>query len=156
MKPFTILLLACTLGVQAQSDESVKNEATAHKFVECWTMENYLDLPKLFAEDCIYLEMPSGRTFTGKEAVKNFASATLYGIPDTYTEIVSIIANDKMAAVEWIMAGTNSVGWPNIPATGKSFRLPILTIMEIENGLIIKNRDYWDWETFHNAVKGED
>jgi hypothetical protein len=28
--------------------------------------------------------------------------------------------------------------------------------MEIENGLIVKNRDYFEWETFHNAVKGED
>ena len=100
--------------------------------------------------------MPSGRSFNSKEAIKNYASATLYGIPDTHAEVISIVANDKMAAVEWVMSGTNSVGWPNIPASGKSFRIPNITIMEIENGLIIKNRDYWDWKTFYNAVKGDD
>jgi hypothetical protein len=73
-------------------------------------MENYFELPKLFADGCNYIEMQSGRTFTGKEAVKNYASASLYGIPDTHMEVVSILANDKMAAVEWIMSGTNSIG----------------------------------------------
>jgi steroid delta-isomerase-like uncharacterized protein len=156
MRFVPLLLLICILGVHAQTNESENNEAIARRFVESWTMENYLDLPKLFADNCIYLEMPSGRSFTSKEGIKNYASATLYGIPDTHTEVVSIIANDTMAAVEWIMSGTNSVGWPNIPASGKSFQVPIVTIMEIEDGLIIKSRDYWNWETFYNAVKGDD
>lgn len=156
MKLLTILLLACTIGVHAQSDEMANNKAIARKFVKSWTMENYLDLPKLFAENCIYIEMPSGRTFSDHEAIKNYASATLYGIPDTHTEVVSVIANDKMAAVEWVMSGTNTKGWPDIPASGRSFRLPVCSIMEIENGLIIRNRDYWNWETFHDAVMRED
>jgi ketosteroid isomerase-like protein len=60
-----------------------------------------------------------------------------------------------MAVVEWMMSGTNTVGWPNIPASGKSFNLPIVSIMEIEDGLIIRNRDYWDWDTFHSAVSDD-
>lgn len=27
-----------------------------------------------------------------------------------------------------------------------------MMIMEIEDGLMVKNRDYWDWATFWNAV----
>jgi len=106
----------------------------------------------MFSEDCRYFEMPSGRTFNSREEIRNYASATLWGMPDTKTEVKSVIADENMAAVEWVMSGTNTVGWPNIPASGKSCIIPIVSVMEIENGLIVENRDYWDHETFINAV----
>ena len=156
MRFVPLLLFICILGVHAQPDESENNEAIARRFVEFWTLEHYKDLAQLFAENCIYVETPSGNKFSGREAIQNYASTTLNGMSDTHAEIITVVANDKMAVVEWIWSGTNSTGWPNIPASGKTFRLPVLTIMEIENGMIIKNRDYWDWETFYNAVKGAD
>jgi len=77
MKIIPFLLMLSVLGVDAQQSQTENNEAIARSFVESWIMENYLDLPRLFAENCIYLEMPSGRSFTSKEAIKNYASATL-------------------------------------------------------------------------------
>lgn len=77
MKIIPFLLMLSVLGVHAQQSQTENNEAIARSFVESWIMENYLDLPRLFAENCIYLEMPSGRSFTSKEAIKNYASATL-------------------------------------------------------------------------------
>ena len=153
---FLFFFIICVVGIHAQPNESENNEAIARRFVEFWTLEHYKDLAQLFAENCIYVETPSGNKFSGREAIQNYASTTLNGMSDTQAEIITVVANDKMAVVEWIWSGTNSIGWPNIPASGKTFRLPVLTIMEIENGMIIRNRDYWDWETFYNAVKSDD
>ncbi len=143
------------LGVHAQPGVIKDNEVLARNFAESGTLERYEKLPTLFAEEGIYLEMPSGRKFTGREEIRNHGSATLSGIPDTRTEVISVVANEKTAVVEWTMSGTNTVGWPNIPASGKSFRLPVVWIMEIEDGLIVRIRDYWDWQTFHSAVSSE-
>ena len=51
--------------------------------------------------------------------------------------------------VEWIWKGTNPVGWATmgIPATGKYFEIKGESEMKIENDLIRKNSDYWDWRT---------
>lgn len=146
------LLLFILLGVNAQSKLEKNNEAIARSFVECWSADKYSNLPKLFADQCEYIEIPSGRTWNTPDAILEYAEATLSGIPDCHTKVVSVVANENMAAVEWIMAGTNTVGWPNIPSSGKSFNLKVLSIMVIEDGLITNNRDYWDVETFIKAV----
>ena len=146
------LFLFILIGVNAQTKLEKNNEVIARLLVECWSADKYNDLPKLFADQCEYIEIPSGRTWNTPDAILGYAEATLSGIPDCHTKVVSVVANENMAAVEWIMAGTNTVGWPNIPSSGKPFNLKVLSIMEIEDGLIIKNRDYWDVETFIKAV----
>jgi steroid delta-isomerase-like uncharacterized protein len=147
------LFLFILIGVNAQNNLEKQNEAIARSLVECWAADKYQDLPALFADQCEYIEMPSGRTWNTPEAILGYAEATLSGIPDCHTKVVSVVANENMAAVEWIMAGTNTLGWPNIPASDKSFALKVMSIMEIEDGLIAKNRDYWDVETFLNQVR---
>ena len=146
------LFLLILIGVNAQTEPEKKNEAIARSFVECWSADKYHHLPALFAEQCEYIEICSGRTWIAPAGILGYAEATLSGIPDCHTRVVSVVANEQMAAVEWIMAGTNTVGWPNIPASGKTFSLKVLSIMEIEDGLIVKNRDYWDVESFLRAV----
>lgn len=146
------LFLFILIGVNAQTTLEKKNEAIARSFVECWSADKFHDLPGLFADQCEYIEIPSGRTWNTPDAIFGYAEATLSGMPDCHTSVISVVANENMAAVEWIMAGTNTVGWPNIPASGKSFNLKVLSIMEIEDGLIAKVRDYWDVETFVKAV----
>ena len=39
-----------------------------------------------------------------------------------------------------------------IPATNKYFELKGLSIMEIEKGLIKRNSDYWDWNSFIKGI----
>jgi steroid delta-isomerase-like uncharacterized protein len=65
---------------------------------------------------------------------------------------VSVTSNDKQLVIEWIFNGTNTVGWPNIPANNRTFNLKGVSVMEIENGKIKHNREYWDMQTFAKAV----
>ena len=39
-----------------------------------------------------------------------------------------------------------------IPATGKYFELPGVSVMEIENGKITQNIDFWDWNSFMRLI----
>jgi len=104
----------------------------------------------LFAENSIYEEVASGRSYKTRENIATYIGSTISGIPDTKFKTVSILANDSLAVVEWIWKGTNSVGWADmgLPATNKYFELRGLSIMVIKNGLITRNSDYWDWSTF--------
>jgi len=104
----------------------------------------------LFAENSIYEEVASGRSYKTREKIAIYIGSTISGIPDTKFETKNILANDSLAVVEWIWKGTNSVGWADmgLPATNKYFELRGLSIMVIKNGLITRNSDYWDWSTF--------
>lgn len=158
MKTNLILSVICILAMfftNCSDKKSVQeNESVARAFIEAWDSHDMNRLNSLFADEFVYLEVASGRSYSTEEALANYGNATIAGIPDSKFEIVSVMANEKFAAVEWIWKGTNSVGWDfmGIPATNKYFELSGVSVMEIENQKIKRNSDYWDWNTFMQLI----
>lgn len=147
-------------GSCAQDDNKKiiqKNEAIAISFIESLNSHNADKLALLFAEQCFYKEVASGRSYSNRQSIAAYIGSTIAGIPDLKFAVVNILANDSLAVVEWIWKGTNSVGWADmgIPATNKYFELMGISIMEIENGLIKRNSDYWDWNSFIKGIGAE-
>ena len=145
-----IFLICSSCGGQTNKSLIQKNEVIAKSFIEYLNSHDVDKFTSLFAENSIYEEVASGRSYKTLEKIAIYIGSTISGIPDTKFEPVNIFANDSLAVIEWIWKGTNSVGWADmgLPATNKYFELRGLTIMKIKNGLIIRNSDYWDWNTF--------
>jgi|GEM_PF-830560 len=131
-----------------------ENEAIAETFITAWDIHDANMLSSLFADEFAYIEVTSGRVYNDKMALAMYAESTLSGLPDSRFEVVTVVANEKYAAVVWIWKATNTVGWPymGIPATDKYFEMLGASVMEIENGKIIWNKDYWDWNTFMQMI----
>ncbi|MBN1791964.1 MAG: nuclear transport factor 2 family protein [Bacteroidales bacterium] len=145
-----IYLIFSSCAGQNTSSLIRKNENIAKSFIEYLNAHDVDKFITLFAENCVYEEIASGRSYKTREKIAIYIRSTLSGIPDTKFETVNILAKDSLAVVEWIWKGTNSVGWTDmgLPATNKYFELRGLTIMVIKNGLITRNSDYWDWNSF--------
>lgn len=137
-----------------ESELATQNEAIAEAFIDAFNAHDADMLNSLFADDFVYTEVTSGRTFTNKVDLAMYINLTVSGVPDTQFEIVSVVANEQYAAVVWIWKATNTVGWPymGIPPTNKYFEMLGASVMEIENGKIIWNKDYWDWNTFIQLI----
>jgi steroid delta-isomerase-like uncharacterized protein len=153
----TFLLLCSTLtGISNEKhDKKIRqNEVLVNSFIEALNTQDLDKLTSLFKEDGTYEEVCSGRIHTGKKAISAYIAATLEGIPDSKFELVSISCSTNYAMFEWIWKGTNSVGWPamNLPLTNKLLELRGVSVMDIENGRIRANRDYWDWNSFMKGI----
>ena len=151
---FIICFLTFSFTSKIENNMVKENETIAKAFIEAWNSHDMKKLNSLFATEFVYIEVASGRKYYNEEALSNYGNLTIAGIPDTKFEIVSVMANEKFAAVEWIWKGTNSVGWDfmGIPATNKYFELPGVSVMEIENDKITRNCDYWDWNSFMRLI----
>jgi len=67
--------------------------------------------------------------------------------PDFGIELTAgFVAGDR-AAMEWVMSGTHERGLPGMPATGRRFRVRGATMLELRDGRVTRNRDYWDTAT---------
>ncbi len=143
------LTVNCTRNKLAQQNASI-----ARSFIEAWDSHDASRLTSLFADEFVYLEVASGRKYIKEETLASYFNLTIEGMPDSEFELVSVVANENFAAVEWIWEGTNSVGWDfmGIPATGKHMKLPGVSVMEIENQKIVRNNDYWDWSSFMKGI----
>jgi steroid delta-isomerase-like uncharacterized protein len=149
-----LLLVLFFNSCSNQNKLEEENKIIAESFIESINNRELNKLILLFADDCLYEEVASGRSYSNKEGIAAYIKATLSGVPDSKFEINSILANNKMAAVEWNWKGTNTVGWKEmgIPATGKYFEIRGVSVLEINNKLIRRVSDYWDWETFLKGI----
>lgn len=151
-----IFCIFLTVGLQAQSnvDASQHNRDLLEAFISTLNDHDAEQFSMLFTDSCHYFEMNSGRIFTGREVVAGYISGTLKGMPDLHFEIVSLMANDHMGIVEWLWTGTNSVGWPQlgIPATDQQMELYGVSVIEFKDGMIHRNREYWDNLSFLKGI----
>jgi steroid delta-isomerase-like uncharacterized protein len=152
-----VIFIIFAIGCNKNSNKTLENENIARSFIKEWSDHNVGKLITLFANDCLYEEISTGSKFYGKKEIIGYARSTLNGIPDSKFEIVTVIANDTMASIEWIWTGTNTVGWSDmgIPATNKHFELRGVSVMAIKDNLIQRNCDYWDWNTFIKSTNVE-
>ena len=151
MTYFIIILLAITI-LGCTNNKIRQNETIARSFAEAWSTHDIDKFTSLFAEDCLYEEVATGKKYENKKAIAEWASNTISGFPDTEIEIVSIITSDNMATIEWIWKATNTVGWLGIPPNNKYFEFRAVSVMVIEDNLIKRNRDYWDLNTFLKGI----
>lgn len=153
----SVLLLCSTLTSISNEKHEKKirqNEVLVNSFIEALNVKDMDKLTSLFIDDGTYEEVCSGRFHKGKKAISAYIAATLEGIPDSKFELVSISCSANHAMFEWIWKGTNSVGWPamKLPPTSKHLELRGVSVMDIENGRIRANRDYWDWNSFMKGI----
>ncbi len=149
-----LFILAIPFTNCSEKNSVYKNESIAKSFIEAWNSHDANRINSLLADEFMYIEVCSGRSYSDTSTFSAYVNGTLAGIPDSEFEIVSVIANEQFAAVEWIWKGTNSVGWEymGIPATNKYFELPGVSVMKIENQKIVRNCDYWDWNSFMQLI----
>ena len=149
-----VIVLMFLFGCNESNKKIHDNEAVAKAFIDAWTSHDADKLTSLFAEDCLYEEVARSLKYTNKKEIAEYVNGVISGVPDTDLEIVSVIVSESMAMAEWIWKGTNTVGWPSmgIPATNKYFECRGTSVMEIENGLVKRNSDYWDWQSFLTSI----
>lgn len=151
---FLLTIVFISSSFTNNSKKVKKNETIGKSFMEAWSDHDSDKLLSLFAEDFTYEEVYSGKSYTDKNGLTGYMESTISGIPDSKFDILAVVANKKMAVVEWVWKGTNSIGWESlgIPATDKYFELRGVSVLTIENDLIKKCSDYWDWGTFMKGI----
>ncbi len=132
----------------------MKTDTETHyqKYIAAWLAHDTEAVVSFFAEDCVYEDVALGALNRGKSEVRAFVQATLAAIPDFTIQPKSVFATVDRLASEWTMTGTQTGDFPGLPATGKSFSVPVASIMEFQNGKIHRNTDYWNLASFLQQV----
>lgn len=147
-------MISIVYGCNHYESKTQENEKLVQSFMESLNDHDLDKLTSLFTENCLYEEVASGSIFSGKRKIAAYIESTLSGIPDSKFMILKLMANDTLGVVEWLWKGTNTVGWSDmgIAPSNKYFELRGISIMEIKDGHITHNRDYWDWNTFIKGI----
>jgi len=146
--PFTIIFLIGFTGCQTPKEKDLQSEKMIREYLETWNTHDLDKMVSFFTDDCVYENLARGQTYRGKEEIKAWAKMSFDAIPDFKLDVTSLFVSGDWAACEWVMTGTQTGSAPDLPATGKSFSVRGSTIVQLREGKIARNTDYWDMATF--------
>lgn len=127
-------------------------EGFVQAYAAAWSTQNVERILSFFTEDCVYEDVALDAVNTGKQELEAFLRATFAAIPDFRIEPKAAFAAGTQVANEWVMSGTQTGPFPGIPATNKWFSVRGASIMEVEQGRIRRNTDYWNLATLLQQV----
>ncbi|HKQ81658.1 MAG TPA: ester cyclase [Steroidobacteraceae bacterium] len=112
-----------------------------------WAARDSNALLDLFTDDCIYEDKPLGVVNRGKDELRKFFNSVLEMTPDFHARYIKRVTNETYGAAECILGGTWSGPLEGVDATGKKFTVCGVSCIDIRNGKIAKNVDYWDYKS---------
>jgi len=111
---------------------------------DLWNRRDWAGMRALLHPDYEY-RGPDGRTTpggpdAGVEMAKGYATA----FPDGRMEIQRVIVQGSYAVAELLATGTNTGELFGTPATGKPLTLPICNVVEVRDGRVYREHEYFD------------
>jgi steroid delta-isomerase-like uncharacterized protein len=123
------------------------------QWASAWSSHDVDRVLRLFIDDCIYEDVPTGSVNVGKDALRDFAEFFFAIAPDLKVELSSRLEAERLAVGEWKMSGTQQGDMPNLPATHKPFSIRGVSILELQDGKIRRCTDYWDMSAFLKQLR---
>lgn len=125
-----------------------QNEAIARADVEMYNSRNLEGFSQLYTPDAEFLNVPTGVTARGSQGVRQGVQTLLTAFPDSKAEIISVIAGERNAAIEYWMRGTHTgplvTAAGTLPPTRRKVEMRLCDIFETEGGKVTSSRSYWD------------
>ena len=134
-----------TFVVHAAAQDCTKDQLF-QDFTAGWSQ----DMPRLLStvtDDVVYEDATLGVVNHGKEELRAFAQGFFNAFPDLHFTMTSCFVSGKLAATEWIGTGTHKGDMPGMPATNKVASIRGVSVIELQDGKIKHDTDYWDMAT---------
>ena len=121
-------------------------EKLARDWLAAWSSHEGKKVVALYTDDCLFEDPPSHGLAHGKKELEALVNSMTVDFPDINFEFESCYGTETGAGVEWLMTGTQvHSSIPGLPATGKKFSIAGAAILELKNGKIKRDTEYWDF-----------
>ena len=115
----------------------------AQAWANAWKNDDAQGMAALFTPDGIYEDFAFQARFQGSDGVAMWVDITAKAIPDARAEIIDAFETGGRVAIRWVFHGTPK-NFAAIPGTGKSFAVPAVTILDMEDEKIAKASDFYN------------
>ncbi|MGE5394125.1 MAG: ester cyclase [Candidatus Saccharibacteria bacterium] len=116
---------------------------TLKQFMEAITHHDYHKMEEMMHEDYVY-ESSDGKKIEGRDAGMAFYKMMITAFPDLSVEMKNVIVSGNFIVSEFINHGTFTGMMNGIMPTNRAISIPTCNILELRDGKIIADRDYFD------------
>ena len=115
---------------------------------------NAHDIPavlEFMSDDVVYADMAVGERMEGRVATGEFLGRMATDVSSDYRfDTEQVLIDGESFALVWTMSGTKDRGdeQAGVPATGRRFQVPGVSIGRLRDGKVVEQRDYWNMAGF--------
>jgi steroid delta-isomerase-like uncharacterized protein len=99
-----------------------------------------------YAEHAVVEDSMYPHPFVGRTAILARKSAGIAAIPGLKISVANRVMHGNQLTVEWVASGTHTADYPGLPATGRVFSIPGVTVVVRQNSKIIRESLYYDMD----------
>ena len=88
----------------------------------------------------------------GRAAIIARKNTGFTAMPDLQIKVTNRIVRGDQLTVEWMASGTHSRDYPGLPATGRAFAIPGVTVVVRRDGKIVRESLYYDMAEVHHQL----
>jgi steroid delta-isomerase-like uncharacterized protein len=149
----SVILLALLIFPAAAMPQNGKpnmdtGSAVAGKWIAGWNSHNPDKMLPLFTDDILYEDVAFGEVSHGKAEVRKFILSEIEAVPDLELKLVRSDIHDGHGTIEWTFSGTDK----DVVKTGKKFSVRGVSVIEMREGKISRNLDFYDAATIMRQV----
>ena len=105
---------------------------------------NVQQLQHDYHENAIVEDSMFPHPIVGHEAILARKGAGFASMPDLIITPTNRIVHGDQLTVEWVASGTHKHDYPGLPATGRTFSIPGVTVVVRRNGKIVRESLYYN------------
>ena len=128
-------------------------ERTREAMTRYWDSD-HRDL-SMMAPDVVFTSMATGDEHHGPAEVKRMLEFIYHVAFDARAEIRSRLFGESQAMLEADFVGTHIGEFAGVPATGRTVRVPLCVVYDLEAGTITRGRVYLELPVLLRQLRGE-
>ena len=129
------------------------SEIAVQWFREVWSNRDTEAIPRLMAADARG-KMEGGIEVNGRDQFIGFHRNLLRAIPDLSIRLLRLISEENEACLYWSASGTHTGYGFDLKPTGREITMEGMTWLCVEDGIITKGWDCWNYDQFFQKISG--
>lgn len=112
---------------------------------EAWARRDIPALVEDHSEDSVVESPFAGGSAQGHEAIEKVYQAFFHAFPDASLQTDEPLIDDHRVVLIGRLSGTDRGGFMGMAPTGRSFNIPIVSLFDLSDGRIIRERRIYDF-----------
>ena len=118
--------------------------AIAKRWAAAWNSCDQSAMVALFTRDGIYDDNAFQARSEGSAGIGAWVALTCNHLSNAHAEILDSFQTGDRVAIRWVFSGSPSKDSPMGSAAGKTFSVPVMTVLELDGGRIRYDADYYN------------
>jgi steroid delta-isomerase-like uncharacterized protein len=149
--PSTLLAVLLLSAIAVAADSKSKTDsgaALAEKWIAAWNSHDPDKMLSLFTDDIFYEDVPFAEVSHGSAELRKFFLSEIEGVPDLELKLERSSIHGGHGTIEWTFSGTDK----GVFKTGKKFSVRGVSVIDMRDGKISRNVDFYDVATIMRQV----